>query len=531
MIMDRQVVSLFFVSLIFIALWYSYPSSVRLEPPVDKGYCSDCNVILISVDTLRPDFLGAYGGGMDVSPNIDELAQESALFTKAYAQATVTAPSHMSLMTSTYPSQHKICNWASESPRCSHQLDEGIVTLAQVLADDGYRTIAYSGGGNVGGKLGFDRGFHEYHESVDPFDEYLGGGNRKKTYDKMINDLDMLSSERFFMFIHTYKVHDPYYPAEETIKARCGNANSSVISSLRQLNERVVQELRSRPSSATSKATLKAFRDREFMVALTRELGDDEKENARILADGISGLNDKGFFIRFSKTIARTLTFEWEDRTDADLDYLKCLYEAEIHELDRDLGAFFKHLEDVVLMEDTIIIFTSDHGEEFLEHGGFLHEKLYNEIIHVPLMIRDPRDKGVGRVVEGNVRSIDVAPTILDMLNITRPKQFLGKSLVDMMRGVGGSGNVISECNAHAGRSVIEDGMKAISYPEESILFNLSSDPGEEEELSSEHEGLMNQMIIRLNSYLESLEHVRGQPKQNDPDDATVQQLRALGYV
>ncbi len=151
--------------------------------------CPDCNVILVSLDTLRADRLGAYGYARETSPAIDALAAESIVFSNAVAQYTVTKTSHRSLFTSRR-------RYADEDP-----------TWAEILRERGYRTAAFTGGGFMNRRFGHARGFDLYFDAV----RYNG------LEDLTPRVLDWLERNRdvpFFLFVHTYDVHCPYAPPE-----------------------------------------------------------------------------------------------------------------------------------------------------------------------------------------------------------------------------------------------------------------------------------------------------------------------------
>ena len=128
------------------------------------------NALLISVDTLRADRLGCYGYGRATSPRIDGLAAEGVRFHQAISQAPWTTPSHASLLTSRYPSSHRMTQSWSRFDRSLKEgrgyrvLAEDATTLAEVLQARGYRTLALTGGATLAAELGFAQGFDAYRE-------------------------------------------------------------------------------------------------------------------------------------------------------------------------------------------------------------------------------------------------------------------------------------------------------------------------------------------------------------------------------
>jgi arylsulfatase A-like enzyme len=170
---------------------------VFIEPNTKKKI----NVILISLDACRADHLGCYGYSRETSPNIDRLARQGVLFRTAIAQAPYTVSSHMSLLTSLYPSFHTV-NTIEEG-----FLPPSIPTLAEILYNNGYRTWSMTGGGQLYGQSGFARGFETTIEYT----------SIQMDFERKVNEaIVFLEKERennFFVFLHTYKIHTPYSPA------------------------------------------------------------------------------------------------------------------------------------------------------------------------------------------------------------------------------------------------------------------------------------------------------------------------------
>ncbi len=158
-------------------------------------------VVMISIDTLRPDFLGCYDPERATTPNIDALAAEGAIFTDALAQGPSTAISHKSIFSSLYRAVHG--TGIRRVPR------EEPVSPLEVMQRAGYRTAAFVGGGQLHPRYGFDKGFDEYNLSV------AGDPRPLETLRERARGwLEMNRKEPFFLFLHTYQVHAPYDPPE-----------------------------------------------------------------------------------------------------------------------------------------------------------------------------------------------------------------------------------------------------------------------------------------------------------------------------
>ncbi len=174
------------------------PPQTGFEPVPTRGY------ILISIDALRADHLGLYGYPRPTSPFLDELAARSTVFDHAFAQVPSTLPSHMSMFTGLYPAEHGVFPPSSV-------LAPEIRTLPEVLLHAGFRTAGHTEGGYVQGGYGFARGFGEWSDT--PYDDDT---NVERTFGRGVAFLKSVRpGERFFLFLHSYVVHDPYWPPEK----------------------------------------------------------------------------------------------------------------------------------------------------------------------------------------------------------------------------------------------------------------------------------------------------------------------------
>lgn len=333
-------------------------AAVALAPGArsEKSHvCLDCNVLLISIDTLRADHLGCYGYDRPTSPNIDQFSAESVLFQTAIAHAPSTTPSHASIFTSRLPEHHGA--WRSRNQPIARELR----TMAEILKEAGLRTASFNGGGQVAASYGFNRGFETYESSPSRFAEKA---------DQAIRWFQRNPDQRFFMFLHTYEVHAPYEP------------------------------------EPTDMAT--------FDGGYTGAIGD------AILPGLLIDINDGK--VALSAPDAR---------------HIINAYDAEIRSMDRGFRQLIAYLRKSGLLDRTIVIFTSDHGEEFGEHGqmGRHSHALYDELLRVPLLLRLPEARLGSTRVEAQVRGIDLLPTVMDLLGRRPLQQFDGTSLLPLMAG------------------------------------------------------------------------------------------------
>ncbi len=203
------VVGIVLMMLLYISLSTILPfKSTLTETDVD---CGDCNIVLISVDTLRADRVGVLGYKKDTTPTLDKLAEESYVFTQAISVAPWTLPSHMSMFTGLYPSEHKmvnkviITNSGEEVSANLSSISPGIKTLAELLKEKGYINAGFTGGAGLGSDFGFNRGFDVYDDE----DNFAGFEN---SLPKAINWVKSNKDNKFFLFVHGYDVHGQYVP-------------------------------------------------------------------------------------------------------------------------------------------------------------------------------------------------------------------------------------------------------------------------------------------------------------------------------
>jgi arylsulfatase A-like enzyme len=181
----------FFILALLLFLFSSHPLGVSAtQAKTPHG------IILISFDTLRADHLGIYGYHLNTSPSIDAFAKESIVFENALVQAPWTLPSHMSIMTSLYPTSHGVV-------KADLRLADEHVTLAELLRAGGYQTAAFTSGGPMSEVYGFDQGFDTYDHKWITIEQLLP---------KVKKWLDTNNSNPFFIFIHCFDIHYPYKP-------------------------------------------------------------------------------------------------------------------------------------------------------------------------------------------------------------------------------------------------------------------------------------------------------------------------------
>ena len=223
--------------------------------------------------------------------------------------------------------------------------------------------------------------------------------------------------------------------------------------------------------------------------------------------------------------------------TGNDIQHLIDLYDGCIQYTDKYLGSLFQKLEDLSLLEKTIIIFTSDHGEEFYEHGEFGHGNVYVEHLHVPLIVRLPGQHG--RRVEHDVSLIDLTPTILELLDISfRPDgyEFQGHSLFPLIDSKDVETEIYSDVAENDSISLKTEQWRyneKLNYGNE--LFEIMSDPGEKKDVVDNYSDVVRTLQEKVENFRKDNKKYSSlfqkEVTRKELTQETVDQLKALGYV
>lgn len=480
------------------------------------------NVILISMDTVRADHLSLYGYERDTTPNLKKLSQEATLYSNAIATSNMTLPSHASIFTGLYSRSHgthhvfETQNPSDDNSGVSYEwahnmpLDDKFNTLAEILSEKGYRTMAVvANQGYLGHSYRLDQGFQHYdYRTPVPFLGRFRGGVHSFYLRQSIHtilsqfihssDYDMAfrsayeinnevftlldkikKSERFFLFINYMDPHFPYTPPPPYDNLFPGKDETYTSSQFVAMEKQVMK--------------------------LERKI--TGKERRHIVSQYDGGIAYVDFHIR----------------------------------------ELIKKLKKTELYENSIIIITSDHGEAFGERDFIQHENsVYQNEVHVPLLIRYP-GAGQGKVVDKVVSGVDIMPTVLDILNYEIPGNLQGISLLkpehlDDRIVMSESFSSRKKLKWHkrfynTERAVFSGRMKLItSTLKEQEFYDISTDPNETRNIYSKNadvavdlEALLNQWIANVK---EESPYLKGSVvPHNKIDQDTLDRLKALGYI
>jgi arylsulfatase A-like enzyme len=417
------------------------------------------DLILISIDCLRADHVGAYGYDGGTTPTLDALAKDGVVFEDAVSVSSWTLPTHMSMLTGVLPTRHGL--------RQSQKKFPSVPYLPNLLAERSYESVGIVSSLLLTPTFGFDEGFDRYYALVDV--------PAARLVDTAIREMAASETGDRFLFLHLFDAHWPYFPPEELI-ARFGERPKDMSELLKKVIDR-------RPPS-----------------------GPEEIEG------------------------------------------LKRLYDAEVFQIDRELGRFIEALKAAGRYDESLIVVTADHGEGFYEHGFWQHsEVIYNEVSHIPLIVKWPGNSPRGR--ESRVASqLDIFPTILEAASLPTPHERKGLTSAE---GASAFTEITWEGNERRGAAMKVAVRKGplkyvatfegdVSDPEfvsrlvKEELYDLSEDRGETNDIIAQR-GRRDVQALRseVRTFLKDVRGLRAGDRAGAIvlDEEMRDRLRALGYL
>jgi len=427
------------------------------------------NVVLISIDTLRADALGAYGGVP--TQTLDRLAREGVLFEAAFAPTPATAPSHATLFTGQDPLRHGLL-------RNGEPLPDSATTLAEAFRSAGYHTAAFVSSYVLDARFGWSQGFEHYDAELPaesatlkapPYPgafwagQHFAGFDRRATATTKAARTWLESApEPFFLFVHYFDPHAPYVPPEPYVERIAG---------------------------------------RRFPLE----------------GRAVAGMAPQ------------------------QLEQLIRRYHGEVLYTDDSLGALLDGITERRSRRSTLTVVVADHGEGLGQHGWLEHALyLYDEQIHVPLILHWPGHLPAGRRVRTQVGLVDVAPTLAELVGLPPLASIDGRSLAAAARGgaepdprpLFGQRYLVSEATGwdHGVKSSVRTPRwKYIRAPEASDeLYDLAADAGERRNLLAEQPEVAAGLRRLLETHVAMLPGAAPAPPISEE---TRRALRALGYV
>jgi len=406
------------------------------------------NVIVITMDTTRADRMGFLGSQRGLTPNLDVLAKDSVVFTRAYSQAPLTPVSHSTIFTGTFPQYHHVVNFSLPLPT-------DLPYMPAILKEHGYSTGAFVGSIALDPTwevAGFERGYDTYDagfswQKFTPATRYQTMERRAgDVVDHALSYLDKPRQGPFFIWVHVYDPHSPYDPPEP-YKTR----------------------------------------------------------------------------------------------------YAKALYDGEIAYVDSALGKFFEQLKAKGLYDNTEIFLTADHGESLGEHGEEEHGVfLYDETIHVPLVIKLRNGESAGKRIEDRVELADILSTVLGTADITVPDQVQGQSLLGFLEPGTAAGDAAAKLWQNRGAysqsdyehltfawSALESlrsGKYLFVQAPRRELYDEDVDPTDQHNVAPASPAITDTLSAKTKAFQKATTNTKEIPKQK-LDEGKIRTLAMLGYV
>jgi arylsulfatase A-like enzyme len=365
------------------------------RPPAKLGVP---NVLLIVLDTVRAANLSLYGYDRLTTPNLEKLARKGIVFSEARSTAPWTLPSHASMMTGRWP--HEL------SVGADRPLDEKFPTLAEELTQQGYATAGFVGNTvYCNARYGVGRGFARYEDMYE---------NRIVSLFETVRSSGL--GRRVIQVLG--------YPISYT------SGNISVRKTAEMLNRDVLTWLAGRPAGEPFFAFvnyLDAHSPYDFQKTAAPRFG----LAALPLADHRK--IDKQFWALAEKPVLDG--FSAEQTANEGYALFQDSYDSCIAYLDHQIGLLINEIERRGLMENTLLIVTSDHGEHFGEHGLIGHgNSLYRREVHVPLVVIPPGRSSIAKIIDEPVSVREIPATVAEWVDLGPQNPFPGRSLRRFLR-------------------------------------------------------------------------------------------------
>ncbi len=441
------------------------------------------NVVLITVESLRTDHVGVYGGKSrsrpetPLTPNLDALGQEAVVYDDAHSVTSWTLASHASLFTGLYPSTHQTIH-------ATDKLGDAYETLAERLAGRGYETAGVISGPYLRRAHNLSQGFtHYYDEMASPTHVQAHSdvtNPRMEAAMRHVIEHETDPSRPFFLFAYFWDSHYDYLPPQPF--------------------------------------------DSMFTGPDCEQIEVRNFETTQVVNPNI---------------------------TPGQLAYVLSQYAGEVRATDETLGRFFQLLKDKGLWDDTVIIITADHGDEFFDHGEKGHfNNVYAETVHVPLIVKYAKGGPRGRDSR-LVSLVDVLPTALELAGAP-PPQLPGRSLLskdpDENRAIyyeltsvwytfeSKAPMVPASKRTRTWNGIRRGAHKLVTSPElaRTELYDVRSDPAEKSDISAAHTPLVQQLVADLDQWKQAEQQVAATFQRGGAaalSEAETERLRALGYI
>ncbi len=476
-------------------------------PPRRTPAAGSPNVLLLLVDTLRADHLGCYGYGKPTSPNLDALAARGLLFENCLASAPHTKPSTASILTGLQPPTHRVELFTSS-------LASGAFTLHEAFHQGGWRTSLLSANTFLSPTYGFGRGVEYFEGSI-------------------VNPVFQLAGAHVFHRLRRIFVHE-WHSWRLPWDAVRGLVNWTFL-----------------PGGNPYQHGMSGTAIHQEFVSWLDEIGEERPWMAHLHFMEPHAPYDPPAEHRLFQNPAfgSELGVHYPERQETmflpfvpgleaapgEREALLANYDGCIHEVDAQIGLLLADLEARGVLENTLVVLTSDHGEEFFEHGAWGHgHSLHRELLQVPMILAWPGHLPEGARIPEQVRSVDLMPTLLVLAGLDLPDGMEGRAL-PLHEGTGSRPAFAEvEWGGHGARA-LRNAEGTLIHAEfqgqtASLLF-AASDRLELEALQDQEPQLAHSLGNQLKAERERLSAHALRAQRAAIDEETLLELNALGYV
>jgi arylsulfatase A-like enzyme len=442
--------------------------------PSEPGTATGPSVVLIIADTLRADHVGAYGSTATKTPAMDRLARDGIVFENAFANSTWTRPSVATILSSLYPSSHKVMHKTDLLP-------DGVTTIAEVMEDAGYRTVGYVTSLHIAPSFRFDQGFQEYR----------------------------------------------YLPPEYQFGATDSGAKLSLYGAMSLVRERFFSE---------AKWVQFYYQDAQAVNGEALPWLDRNGAGPTFTMIHYMDAHDPYFEMPYNGVAVARADTPKPDPSQRDR--MASLYASNVDYLDRFIGNLVEALKEAGRYDETVIALVSDHGEEFYEHKGWWHgATLYDVESRVPFILKLAKNQKAGTRVKGWAQLLDVAPTLAGAAKVMAPPTWQGRNLLSgapapeaLFQEEEHEGSVLHSIRSGKWKLIVanENNPRGLAPME---LYDLQADPKETKNLAAENA----EVVSKLSGDLAALRVMAGSRAVSGArgiqDDATRQKLESIGYA
>jgi arylsulfatase A-like enzyme len=540
-------------------LIYAIPALIILAGILifyDRIFPPGPNILLISIDTLRPDWLSCYDEVQYPTPNIDQLASQGILFENCITPIPITLPAHFSILYSLMPHEEKVYNNGdvikTDKPSLTQLLKEN---------DKKVQTAAIVSLGVLKKKFNLSAGFDDYNDEFDN-EKSLWYRRADEITDEALKWLQNreLKKNPFFLFVHYSDPHEPYAPPDMPVDMEISLNDEPVKKVVLSTGEQYRVLLHLPPGKNEVKFVTIDYDGKPFNQSVKEakcylnELRIYPLINVDVKYKNFSIVNlpkknrlflGSPAILQLTNNSKRTekIILVFSGRRLNTIKELRDFYGQEVRFCDQQIGRLIAKLKEWQMLDNLIIILVSDHGEGLGQHFLTGHiEQLYDSLLKVVCIIYNPKLKQKGLRVKQQVGLIDIAPTILKLWKIKIPDFMQGRPLLtNELKLINPVKERIffSETFAPQAKStkfsLRTNKWKLIFTPSQKRweLFDVANDIGENHDLYEKEKDKKNTISL-MNELKEKYSHLLGMKRKLDKeklDRDTLEMLKSLGYI